>query len=49
VHEQLSTEHRQWLAAAESIQPAVEALDATLAGLKLKPPDQATTKTAGQP
>jgi len=38
VHDLLSSEHRQWLAAAQTIQPALDALDTALAKLNLKPP-----------
>ena len=39
VHEQLTAEHREWLAAAQSIQPAIDRLEDTLAKLKPKPAD----------
>lgn len=48
VHDQLSAEHRQWLAASQSIQPALETLDAALAKLNLKPPEQARAQSATQ-
>jgi hypothetical protein len=35
-HEQISAEHRQWLATAQSIQPAIDKLDDTLSKLKPK-------------
>jgi hypothetical protein len=39
VHEQLSTEHRQWLGEAEAIQPAIDKLDEELSKLRPKPKD----------
>jgi hypothetical protein len=36
VHEQIGAEHRQWLAAAKSVQPAIEKLEDTLSKLKSK-------------
>jgi len=35
-HEQITAEHRQWLAAAQSVQPALDKLDESLAKLKPK-------------
>ena len=48
VHDQLSAEHHQWLATAESVEPALATLDAALAKLSLKPPQQASAKSAAQ-
>ncbi len=42
-HEQIAAEHRQWLAAAQSIQPAIDKLDDTLS--KLKPKDPTVRKS----
>ena len=36
VHEQLAAEHRQWLQAAEGIQPAIDKLEQTLSDLQAK-------------
>lgn len=36
VHEQMGVEHRQWLAAAENVQPALDKLDETLSKLQAK-------------
>jgi SMODS and SLOG-associating 2TM effector domain 1 len=36
-HEQLAAEHRQWLKAADSIQPAIDKLEETLEKLKAQP------------
>ena len=43
VNEQLIAEHRQWLAAAQDVKPALERLDDTLSKLKPKPPGATTT------
>lgn len=43
VNELLITEHRQWLAAAQDIKPALERLDDTLSRLKPKLPGATTT------
>jgi hypothetical protein len=40
VNELLATEHRQWLAAAQDVQPALERLDDTLSRLKPKQRDE---------
>jgi cytochrome c biogenesis protein CcdA len=45
INEQLVAEHRQWLAAAQDVQPALERLDDTLSKLKSNPGN--TTTTAG--
>jgi hypothetical protein len=49
IHEQISLEHRQWLAAAQSIQPAIEKLDATLSKLKSKPTESQLSASAQAP
>jgi len=46
VHEQLAAEHREWLAAAQSIQPAIDKLDDALAKLQQKRPDAHTAGKA---
>jgi ribosome-associated translation inhibitor RaiA len=38
-HEQIAAEHRQWLAAAQNVQPAIDKLEDTLAKLKQRPRD----------
>lgn len=48
-HEQLSAEHRQWLANAQSIQPAIDKLDDALSNLKKDPPDEGLAPGAKTP
>lgn len=46
-HEQISAEHKQWLAAEQAIQPAIDKLDDTLS--KLKPKSKGSEPAAEKP
>ena len=48
VHDQLAAEHRQWLKAGESIQPAIEKLDETLKAVRQKPKEEQATAGIGK-
>lgn len=49
-HEQIASEHRQWLAAAQNIQPAIDKLEDTLSKLKSTPrePQAAAAEASSQ-
>jgi hypothetical protein len=47
-HEQIFAEHRQWLAAVQNVQPAIDQLDETLAKLKAKVDPSQSSATAAR-